>query len=52
MINWNTPSFGKREKELVFKVLESGYVSEGLMTKELEEKLSKIIGCKHVIMTT
>lgn len=52
MIKWNEPKFGNREKELVNEVLESGYVSEGPKTKELEEKLAKIIGTKHVILTT
>lgn len=52
MIQWNNPVFGDREKELVCEVLDSGYVSEGPKTKELEEKLSKIVGTKHVIMTT
>ncbi len=52
MINWNKPKFGNREKELVNEVLESGYVSEGPKTKELEEKLAKVVGTKHIIMTT
>lgn len=52
MINWNEPSFGEKELELVSKVLKSAYVSEGPMTKKLEAGLAKIIGCKHVIMTT
>lgn len=51
-INWNEPKFGKFELDLVKDVLESGYVSEGPITKELEERLAKIIGCKYVIMTT
>lgn len=51
-ISWNEPTFGEKELELVKEVLESGYVSEGPKTKELEEKLAEIIGCKHVIMTT
>lgn len=51
-IFWNTPIFGEREKELVCDVLNSGYVSEGPKTKELEEKLTKIVGTKHIIMTT
>ena len=51
-IRWNTPKFGKKEKEILSKVLSSGYVSEGPMTKELEERLSKIVGTKHIIMTT
>jgi perosamine synthetase len=52
MISWNTPTFGTRELELVKEVLESGFVSEGPKTKELEEKLSKIVNAKNVIMTT
>lgn len=51
-INWNEPKFGEKELKLVEKVLKSGYVSEGPMTKELEKKLSEIVGCKHIIMTT
>jgi len=52
MINWNNPSFGKKELELLKEVLESGYVSEGPKTKELEEKLARIVGTRYVIMTT
>jgi perosamine synthetase len=51
-ISWNNPKFGKKELELVKQVLESGYVSEGPMTKKLEEELSKICHAKHIIMTT
>ena len=51
-IRWNSPKFGNKELELVKQTLESGYVSEGPMTKELEAKLSKIVNTKHVIMTT
>jgi len=51
-IFWNSPKFGNKELALVKEVLDAGYVSEGPKTKELEEKLAKIIGCKHVIMTT
>ncbi len=52
MIAWNEPKFGEKEKELVCDVLDSGYVSEGPKTRELEEKLAEIVGTKHVIMTT
>lgn len=52
MIGWNEPKFGKKELELVKEVLNEGYVSEGPKTKELEKKLAKIVGVKHVIMTT
>lgn len=52
MMPWNNPKFGTKELELVKQVLESGYVSEGPMTKELEERLKKIVNVKHIIMTT
>lgn len=52
MIKWYSPQFGQKETELVNEVLNSGYVTEGPKTKELEEKLSKIVNAKHIIMTT
>ena len=51
-ISWNKPKFGTKELELVKKVLETGYVSEGPMTKELEDKLREVVRAKHIIMTT
>jgi len=51
-IGWYEPVFGAREKELVGKVLDSGYLNEGPMTKELEDKLSDYLNVKHVILTT
>jgi perosamine synthetase len=51
-IRWNSPRFGTKELELVKEVLETGYVSEGPKTKELEERLAKIVNAKHIIMTT
>lgn len=51
-INWFEPKFGEKENELVTEVLRSGMVSEGEKTKKLEKKLAKIVGTKHVIMTT
>ena len=51
-INWHEPCFEGDELVGVKEVLESGYVSEGEKTKELEWKLAKFLGCKHVIMTT
>jgi len=51
-INWYEPKFGSREKELVNKVLEEGYVNEGPMTKKLEEKFKELLNVKHAILTT
>lgn len=52
MIEWNTPKYSEREKELVGEVIDSGYVSEGPKTKELEKKLAELVGCKYIVMTT
>jgi perosamine synthetase len=52
VVNWNSPKFGGRELELVKQVLNTGYVSEGPMTKKLEKQLGKICNTKHIIMTT
>jgi dTDP-4-amino-4,6-dideoxygalactose transaminase len=52
IVNWNEPKYGKKELALVKEVLESGYTSEGPKTRELEEKLAKIVNAKYVIMTT
>lgn len=52
MIRWNEPKFDEAELLEVKEVLESGFVSEGPKTKLLEERLARIVGTKHVIMTT
>lgn len=36
----------------VLDVLDSGYLTEGSVTKEFEERFSKYIGCKHSIAVT
>lgn len=52
-ISWYSPKFGEKEKELVVKALETGYVNDGgPMCKELEKKISKFLEVKHVILTT
>lgn len=52
VISWNSPKFEGNELKYVAEVLQTGYVSEGPMTKELEKQLSLICGTKHIIMTT
>jgi perosamine synthetase len=51
-ISWNEPKIGKTEYKLVKEVLDTAYLGEGPMTKKLEQKLAKIVGTKHIIMTT
>ena len=52
VIRWNEPSFGQEEKEIVNKVIDTAYVNEGPMTKELEELFKKYLNVKYVIFTT
>lgn len=52
MIKWNSPKFDGNEIKYVTEVLNTGYVSEGPFTKKLEEELKKVVGTKHIIMTT
>lgn len=39
-------------KEKVIEVLESGYLTEGPVTREFESKLKDYIGCKHLVAVT
>jgi len=39
-------------REKVLEVLDSGYLTEGLVTKQFEEKFSEKIGCRHSIAVT
>lgn len=39
-------------KHKVLEVLESGYLTEGPVTRKFEEKFSEYIGCKHSIAVT
>lgn len=54
MIQINKPIVGKEETDLVLKVLESEKLTDssfhgGHYTREFENKLSTLLGCKHVI---
>ena len=51
-ISWYEPAFGESEKQKVCQVLDSGYVNEGPMTRELERSLADYLGVVHVSMTT
>lgn len=46
------PFLGEEELEAIKRVLDSGYLTEGPVTKQFEEKFSKYIGVKHAIATT
>ena len=47
------PTFGKEEAEATYKyMLEDSFVTEYKKTEELENMISKYLGCKECIMTT
>ncbi len=46
------PFINQEIKDKVIAVLESGYLTEGSVTKEFENKLKAYIGCKHLLAVT
>lgn len=46
------PFIPQEVKDKVCEVLESGYLSEGPVTQELENLFKSYIGCKHAIAVT
>lgn len=48
-IPWSVPSFSAEDKESVIKVLESGWMSEGKITREFERKICGYIGCREAV---
>lgn len=46
------PYINQEIKDKVLEVLESGYLTEGPVTKEFENKLKEYLGCKHVLAVT
>ena len=45
------PVVGREELNRVWKVLESGWLTEGAVTEEFEKKLASYVGAKHGIAT-
>ncbi|MBD3352164.1 MAG: aminotransferase class I/II-fold pyridoxal phosphate-dependent enzyme [Candidatus Lokiarchaeota archaeon] len=46
------PYIDQNIKNKVLEVLDSGYLTEGTVTKEYEDKFADYIGCKHAIAVT
>ena len=46
------PVVGEEELQMIRKVLKSGWLTEGTVTKEFEEKISKFVGVKYAVATT
>lgn len=52
MIPISKPILGKKEKNAVLKVLNSGFLAQGKKVEEFEEKFAKYIGVKYAIATS
>jgi len=52
LILQHTPLFDKSDVTSVSKVIESGWVSEGSLTKQFEEEYAKFTGVKYAVTTT
>lgn len=52
LIPLTRPTVGNEELEAVKKVFESGYITEGLVTKEFENDVAAYVGCNHAIALT
>jgi dTDP-4-amino-4,6-dideoxygalactose transaminase len=46
------PYFGEEEKQLVSKVIDSGWVSQGPKVAEFEERFAEYVGAKYAVATT
>jgi perosamine synthetase len=51
-IPWFYPQFGEDEKQEVLKVLESGYINDGDVTRAFEKKMASFLGVKHCVAVT
>lgn len=47
-VYWTYPDFGREEMEAVQKVMESGRLSQGEVTRQFEKELATYLGCKYV----
>lgn len=51
-IKWWTPQIGDEERRLINKVLDSNFPNEGELTTQFEQKICKLLGCKHAVAVT
>lgn len=51
-IPWLLPQIGKKEKNLVTKVLESRYLNDGKYARIFEERVCKLLDCKYALAVT
>lgn len=50
-IHWWEPQTGKKELELVGKVIKSNFPNEGNYTEQFEKKIAKLVGNKYAVTT-
>jgi len=48
-IPWWEPQFGSEERKLITKALDNNFPNEGELTTLFEQKLSKLLNCKHAV---
>jgi perosamine synthetase len=51
-IHWWRPLLGKREKELLCSVIDTGFLNDGPLTTLFEEKIAAICGVRHAVAVT
>lgn len=51
MIPWSEAEFGKDEKRAAFRVIRSGWLTQGRETEAFEGEISKYLGVRHTIVT-
>jgi perosamine synthetase len=51
-IDWWEPQVGEKERELLLQVMDSNFLNDGEYTTQFEQKLSSLLGCKHVVAVT
>ncbi|MBT5549457.1 MAG: DegT/DnrJ/EryC1/StrS family aminotransferase [Nitrospina sp.] len=51
-IDWWEPQVGEEERELLNQVLDSNFLNDGEYTTQFEQKLAKLLGCKHAVAVT
>jgi len=51
-IPWWRPETGNEEREMVLRVLDSGYLNDGDVTTEFERQMAAVLGTRHAVAVT
>lgn len=52
MIPWSIADFGRAEKAAARRVINSGWLTQGVETDRFEEELAQYLGVKHVVLVS